>query len=75
MATILQAYGDRLSALGVARVGRVGERFDPEQFEAVALDETQPNNVVVAVVSTGLEDDDGRLLRPAKVVVGSSPVQ
>jgi molecular chaperone GrpE (heat shock protein) len=73
--TVLRAYDDRLNSLGVSRVGRVGERFDPQQFEAVALDEAQPNNVVVAVVSTGLEDEDGRLLRPAKVVVGSSRAQ
>jgi molecular chaperone GrpE (heat shock protein) len=73
--TVLHALDDRLTSVGVSRVGRVGERFDPAQFEAVALDETQPNERVVAIVSTGLKDDNGRLLRPAKVVVGSSRLQ
>lgn len=70
LTTILRAFDDRLSSLGVSRVGSVGQRFDPTQFEAVALDETQPDGEVVAVVSTGLREDTGRLLRSAKVVVG-----
>ncbi len=75
LTTVLHALDDRLRSVGVSRVGRVGDRFDPALFEAVALDETQPNNAVVAVVSTGLQDENGRLLRPAKVVVGSSRFQ
>jgi molecular chaperone GrpE len=59
-----------LGRLGVERVGEVGERFDPERHEAVAV-VPRPDaeaDTVADVARAGYSAGD-RLLRPAQVTV------
>lgn len=60
-----------LNRFGVELVGTVGEKFDPSRHEAVSQSPTDPEKVdtVIAVVQKG-SLLQGRLLKPAKVVVG-----
>ena len=60
------AYRD----LGVTRVGREGEPFDPERHEALSYDvrEDVEEPTVSSVIVTGYQHGD-RLLRPARVAV------
>jgi molecular chaperone GrpE len=71
----LRAVRDQMRAIlgrqGVAATGAVGERFDPERHEAIAVrdaDEADDNGVVEVSRSGYLLGD--RVLRPAQVVVG-----
>lgn len=59
-----------LGKSGVERIGAVGEPFDPEFHEAVAVTphSDYPANTVVEEVRAGFVKD-GKLLRPASVVV------
>lgn len=54
---------------GVHVVGQPGEQFDPRVHEAVGK-VNGPEGAVVHAVSSGLVREDGRVLVPAKVVVG-----
>lgn len=60
-----------LNRFGVEFIGATGEKFDPNQHEAVAQSPADPAQVdtVIAVVQKGCTLQ-GRLLKPAKVVVG-----
>jgi molecular chaperone GrpE len=63
-----------LEALGIRRIGGVGEQFDPSLHEALAV--VPPNaqaaeNVIAQVYEIGFVKGD-RLIRPAKVVVAKS---
>jgi molecular chaperone GrpE len=51
-----------------------GERFDPTQHEAILMQPSAeaPPNTVLQVVQSGY-DLNGRLLRPARVVVATAP--
>lgn len=53
---------------GVEFVGTVGEAFDPEKHEAISQEGTDPDTVV-QVLQKGCRLH-GKLLKPAKVVVG-----
>ena len=56
---------------GVSVIGEVGERFDPEVHEAIAM-APHPDGVadlVLEVHRPGLVGRDGALIRPAQVVV------
>jgi molecular chaperone GrpE len=74
----LQAVRGQIDAIlarqGVRRVGAVGELFDPRSHEAVAVRETEdaPSGTIVEVVRPGFSLD-GRVLRPALVVVSRAP--
>jgi molecular chaperone GrpE len=60
----------------ITRIDPTGERFDPALHEAVLMQEA-PNaaaNTVLQVVQSGYELN-GRLLRPARVVVATAPAQ
>jgi molecular chaperone GrpE len=59
-----------LARQGVTRMGAAGERFDPERHEAVGVQATDevPDRTVVEVARSGFEHD-GRVLRPAEVIV------
>jgi molecular chaperone GrpE len=59
-----------LARQGVQRVGEVGEPFDPQRHEAVAVVETDavPDRSVAEVVRSGFIQGD-RVVRPAQVVV------
>lgn len=60
-----------LGRLGVEFIGAAGEKFDPNRHEAVSQRETDDNGVgnVLEVVQKGCVMQ-GRLLKPALVVVG-----
>lgn len=73
----------KLEGLGVKRMARLGQRFDPSREEAASLvPVTDPaqDNTVVGVIRQGYECN-GEVLRPALVAVGqhtqgpSSPQQ
>ena len=63
-----------LDRVGVSRYSAVGERFDPNRHEAtgrvVSVD--QPPDTVVAEMAAGYLLN-GRVLRPAQVVVAAAP--
>ena len=70
---VYQQFMDALRRLGLEEVPGVGARFDPSFHEAIA---TRPvgtpgeDNVIVEVFSTGYKIG-ARLVRPARVVIGS----
>jgi molecular chaperone GrpE len=59
---------------GISRFGDVGDTFDPERHEAVAVSETTdiPDRSVAEVARSGYAAGS-RVLRPAQVVVARSP--
>jgi molecular chaperone GrpE len=58
----------------VARLGEIGEPFDPDRHEAVAVAPAtdQPDGTIVEVIRPGYARD-GRVLRPALVAVAQRP--
>jgi molecular chaperone GrpE len=70
MELTLKALTQALEKYNIVEVNPVGERFDPELHEAMAMqesDEAEPNTVLT-VVQKGYTLN-GRLIRPAMVVV------
>jgi molecular chaperone GrpE len=63
-----------LQESGIVEVDPVGEPFDPERHEAMAMQPSseQPPDTVLAVVQKGYILN-GRLLRPARVIVARAP--
>jgi molecular chaperone GrpE len=63
-----------LARQGVARTGEIGDPFDPERHEAVAVRPAVdvPDGTVVEVIRPGYVRD-GRVLRPALVAVAQRP--
>lgn len=59
-----------LHALGVERVGTKGDAYDPSLHEAIAKGDGAPDTIA-SVFESGYRYR-GKLLRPAKVVVGGS---
>jgi len=59
---------------GLALVDPAGQRFDPERHEAIAMQPSaeQPPDTVLQVVQRGWLLN-GRLLRPARVIVTAAP--
>jgi molecular chaperone GrpE len=76
-AATLQLLERALEKLGVRAIDpEEGERFDPERHEAVMTQEAQgadPDSVL-KVVQPGYELN-GRLLRPARVIVARPPAR
>ena len=70
----LQLLSRALEKLGVKLIDPVGEPFDPERHEAMMAQEstTAEPNSVLKVVQPGYELN-GRLLRPARVIVARAP--
>lgn len=60
---------------GIKLIDPIGQPFDPAWHEAMVAQESrdQPANTVLAVIQKGYSLN-GRLLRPARVVVSKSPV-
>jgi len=60
--------------LGITEVNPLGERFDPTAHEAMLMQESPgaAPNTVIQVVQRGYSLN-GRLLRPARVIVAKSP--
>jgi molecular chaperone GrpE len=63
-----------LARRGVARMGEVGQRFDPELHEAIAVipDRDRPPDSIADVARSGYTVGD-RVLRPAQVAVARPP--
>ena len=70
----LQLLSRALEKLGVTVVDPAGERFDPARHEAMMTQEsaTAEPDSVLKVVQPGYELN-GRLLRPARVIVARAP--
>lgn len=59
----------QLKAIGLQKIGVVGEVFDPNKHEAVSVDEAEgATEVVAAVLQTGYQFGDS-IIRPAMVQV------
>lgn len=70
----LRLLNGALEAVGILELDPVGEPFDPEEHEAITL---RPSgqvevNTVLEVIQKGYQLH-GRLLRPARVIVASTP--
>lgn len=63
-----------LERIGVTRFSALGERFDPKRHEATGrmVSVNEPPDTVVAEIAQGYSLN-GRLLRPAQVVVAAAP--
>ena len=72
----LQLLSRALEKLGVSIIDPLGEPFDPERHEAMMTKEsdTAEPNSVLQVVQPGYELN-GRLLRPARVIVAKEPAR
>jgi molecular chaperone GrpE len=70
----LQLLSRALEKLGITMIDPVGEPFDPARHEAMMTQEssTAEPNSVLKVVQPGYELN-GRLLRPARVIVARAP--
>jgi molecular chaperone GrpE len=74
MRAVREQIEQTLERQGVSRIGAVGEPFDPDRHEAVAVRGTTdvPDRTVVEVIRSGYERQ-GRVLRPALVAVSRRP--
>jgi molecular chaperone GrpE len=72
LTALAEQIGDVLRRQGVQRIGAVGDAFDPDWHEAVGTTAAPgvANGAVAAVVRPGYALD-GRLLRPAQVIVAA----
>src|SRR5215510_10737950 len=63
-----------LERVGVTRYSALGERFDPNRHEATgrAVSGEQPPDTIVAEIAPGYMLN-GRLVRPAQVIVAAAP--
>jgi molecular chaperone GrpE len=70
----LRLLGKALEKLGISELDPLGERFDPARHEAMMAQEsrTAEPNSVLQVVQRGYELN-GRVLRPARVIVAKEP--
>ena len=70
----LQLLAKALERLGLTPINPQGEAFDPARHEAMMAQEsaTAKPNTVLQVVQTGYELN-GRLIRPARVIVAKPP--
>jgi molecular chaperone GrpE len=73
-AATLQLLSKALAKFGVTEIDPLGEPFDPARHEAMLAQEsaTAEPNSVLQVVQPGYELN-GRLLRPARVIVAKEP--
>lgn len=74
VAMVLEQFKSALSRHGLREVNPAGAAFDPNQHECIAHqpDATVPEEKVISVVRAGYTLN-GRLLRPASVIVSSGP--
>ena len=73
---VLTQFKSALASHGLKEINPAGQAFDPHQHEAIShqADPKVPEEHVLVVVRTGFSLN-GRLLRPASVVVSSGPAQ
>lgn len=72
----LRLLDDALSNAGITEIDPLGEPFDPQLHEAMAMrpsDTAEPDNVC-EVIQKGYQIHD-RLLRPARVIVAQEPAE
>jgi molecular chaperone GrpE len=71
---ILQQMDSVLDSQGAERIGTLGDQFDPELHEAVAVRPSGdvPDRTIVEVQRSGFAHGD-RVIRPAQVVVARAP--
>ncbi|MBE1288103.1 MAG: nucleotide exchange factor GrpE [Alteromonadaceae bacterium] len=69
-----KTFNDTVTKHGLVVLDPQGEAFNPEQHQAMSMQESTevPPNTVIAVVQKGYEIN-GRLLRPAMVMVSQAP--
>jgi molecular chaperone GrpE len=66
---VLEQMDAILARNGVARIGRPGERFDPERHDAVAVHDGEGDEAVIGDVARSGYAMADRVLRPAQVIV------
>jgi molecular chaperone GrpE len=66
---VLEQMDAILARNGVARIGRPGERFDPERHDAVAVHDGEGGEAVIGDVARSGYVMADRVLRPAQVIV------
>lgn len=64
----MKLFLDLLQKFDVEQLDPVGEIFDPQQHEAMSIQEGTPSNTVMAVFQKGYKLND-RVIRPARVIV------
>ena len=71
-----KTFNDTVTKHGLVVLDPQGEPFNPEQHQAMTMQESAdvPPNTVLAVVQKGYEIN-GRLLRPAMVMVSKAPAE
>ncbi|HWX95690.1 MAG TPA: nucleotide exchange factor GrpE [Solirubrobacteraceae bacterium] len=71
---VLQQIDAVLDRQGAQRIGALGDKFDPERHEAVAVRASGdvPDRTIVEVQRSGYAHGD-RVIRPAQVVVARAP--
>jgi len=70
---ILKMFADTLDKHGIETVEPKGETFDPERHQAMSLQESEDEpNTVISVLQKGYLLN-GRLIRPAMVIVAKKP--
>lgn len=72
----LRLLDDALSNAGITEIDPLGEPFDPQLHEAMAMrpsDTAEPDSVI-EVIQKGYQIHD-RLLRPARVIVAQEPAE
>lgn len=76
IALVLEQFKSALARHGLKEVNPAGAEFDPHQQECIAHQPSQdvPSEKVIQVVRLGYTLN-GRLLRPASVVVSSGPAK
>ena len=74
LCAVLEQMDAVLMREGALRIGAPDEAFDPERHEAIAVapSDTVPPHTVLAVQRSGFMID-GRVIRPAQVVVAGDP--
>lgn len=69
VSAVSKQLGSQLEAIGLVKIGVVGEPFDPEKHDAIAVDEGEGDTEVVsAVLQTGYQFGD-QIIRHAMVKV------
>ena len=66
---VLEQMEAILARYGVARAGSPGEPFDPERHEAIGVADGDAERPTIAGVARSGYTIDGRVLRPAQVIV------
>lgn len=69
----MKLFADALQKFGVECIDPVGEVFDPQQHEAMSIQDVPgtPPNSVIAVFQKGYKLND-RVIRPARVIVSKN---